>query len=81
MYVNRVSLHLRQLSTGSPHPLAQNPSILLQVRPDVGQLGVIIEVSGPNLLLLLKTTWADVPDWLALYNWYTGEQITVSPVD
>jgi hypothetical protein len=42
----------------------------------------MLEVSGPNLVLLL-TTSRRVPseeerDWLAVYNWYTGEQITVS---
>ena len=44
-------------------------------------ISVMIEISGPTLLLLVTTSHASIPierDWLVQYNWYTGERVAVS---
>jgi hypothetical protein len=68
-------MHLRQLSAGQDHPLAKVPKIFLRTTRRGGELKITLEVSGPNPVLLLTTE--QERDWLATYNWYTGEQISV----
>ena len=82
-----IFLHLRQLSTGLPHPLAREPDIVLgKARHVWGKMSIMLEIVGPRLVLLM--TWRGLIfvqhrvqagwDTLLLINWWDGRIIQVN---
>lgn len=79
-----VRLRLHEHSTGCPHPFAENPVIhIMHSKRTWGKLSIMIEISGPSLLLLLS--WhslgrghVEMDDVLYLINWWSGEILAVS---
>ena len=83
-YNYTVTLHLRHLSTGTPHALAQQPSIPI-VRSSVRlrdecifeKIVATMQIVGKNILVLLRWSvgLSSVPaayDRLILVDWMTG---------
>ncbi|KAH8115071.1 hypothetical protein DFH11DRAFT_144236 [Phellopilus nigrolimitatus] len=78
-----IVVYLIEFSTGRPHPLAQNPEIVVgESTSEWGKMSIMMEIVGPRLLLLL--TWRSLPrrtenrarDILILVNWWEGRAIT-----
>lgn len=72
-----ISLHLKQFSTGLPHPHADRPVIPLgRAAKSWRKLSIRMEIVGPFLMLLLSWPRSGVAgsgDILLLVNWWTGE--------
>ena len=82
-------LHLRQLSTGRPHPLAEKSTVVFlkgtvpaPERELLNYVYVTMEVLGENILILLH--WRDgrnnrsFLDKLILFSWVDGTILSVS---
>lgn len=67
-------LILLKISTGMPHPSATQPVIhLTETTTTQGQCGVMLEIVGDNLALLLTyRQYIGDPDTFQVYNWRTG---------
>ncbi|KAF9448680.1 hypothetical protein P691DRAFT_729223 [Macrolepiota fuliginosa MF-IS2] len=73
--VYEIQVHLNQLSTGQPHPGAQQATISLITHEGFGEPHVFVEHAGNNLLLMLRDNIdTQRPDeQVYVYDWRTSE--------
>lgn len=77
-----IALHIKQFSTGQPHPGAKQPRISA-FKSEYARPGIGIEIVGDNLVLILsyqRDRNATFPDRLFVFDWRSGVLKTVSSV-
>ncbi|KAG6844656.1 hypothetical protein H0H87_005107 [Tephrocybe sp. NHM501043] len=70
---NVIEIHLLQLSTGKPHPLAKNPVLFIS-ETRASQPSMLIEIVGDHLVLVMSqhTPHFHFLDSLRVFEWKTG---------
>lgn len=66
-----VKLHLVTLSTGKPHPLAENPVLLIPDR--FSWMGPLFTLSGDYLCAISALESCDDDTAVWVWNWKTGK--------
>ncbi|TEB26755.1 hypothetical protein FA13DRAFT_1010701 [Coprinellus micaceus] len=69
-----IALHIKQFSTGQPHPGAKQPRISA-FKSEYARPGIGIEIVGDNLVLILsyqRDRNATLPDRLFVFDWRSG---------
>lgn len=75
----RVEVVLLQFSTGTSHPQAQSPRLLVrEIQAMDPQIS--ISISGDTLALIIKQRQPSLEDHCYIFDWKTGVLIMVSPV-
>ncbi|TFK72775.1 hypothetical protein BDN72DRAFT_835875 [Pluteus cervinus] len=67
------TLHIRSLSTGEPHPLAQVCKLPYRSTFDVGEWWYVIQVHGHQVAIMCQSLSGDESE-LVVYDWQTGVQ-------
>ncbi len=78
-----LEIRLLRFSTGQPHPLAEQPIILITTKSLLlGHCNVLIEIVGDFLALLIMFPWArdEHEDMFFLVRWKKGEVHCVSVI-